>query len=223
MTMTLDTRRVVWADDAVLVRLGLVGLLQANGVDVVGEADDFVSTMSTVRCCQPDVAILDVSMPPTFTDEGIRAAIELRRSGIRCGLLIVSQDVDAMTAQRLLNACPTGVGYLLKNRLTDIGSLVDTIDRVARGEVLLDPVVGERLLRRRRESELITSLTPTEYQVLAKMAEGHSNARIADELIMAERTVETHVSHIFRDLGLPPDMDSNRRVKAVIWFLRHLP
>lgn len=216
------TRRVVWADDAVLIRSLLSADLAAAGIDVIDVADDYVSAVAAVRRSQPDAAILDVRMPPNFDQEGIQAAVELRRTGYLGGLIVVSSDLDIVSAKTLLEECGPRVGYLLKNHLVSSDELADAIDRVCAGGLALDPSVVERLMNRPRESQVLDSLTKTELEVLSLIAEGRSNRGIAETLVVGDRTVESHVRTVFQKLGLPRTADVHRRVLATICFLREL-
>lgn len=214
--------RVVWADDAVLVRRGLVSIVSQAGLEVVAQADDAPSALEAVRIHDPDVAILDVCMPPTLTDEGVRVAVQLREEGFTGGILVVSQAVDAATAQLLLERCGSGVGYLTKTPLTDEREFATVVDRVRRGEVIVAPEVVSRLLERERFDRVLDELTTKELDVLRSAAEGRSNQGIAEELYMGRRTVEGHIKAIFQKLGLEQVPHDHRRVLAVVMFLRSL-
>lgn len=214
--------RVIVADDSVLFRKGLVRLLADSDIDVVADVGDAESLMSRIAVDEPDVAVVDIRMPPTHTTEGIEAAIELRRRHPEMGVLVLSHYVETEYAVELLEDIEGSVGYLLKDRVTDPGDLVDAIGRVAAGETVVDSEVVSRLLGRQRRSSPLDELTDRERDVLAAMAEGRSNQGIADALFMSPKTVETHTSSIFRKLGLHPDDDTgHRRVLAVVTWLRN--
>ncbi len=211
--------RVVVADDAVLLREGLIRLLSENGFDVVAAVGDGPSFVDAVRAHRPDVSIVDVRMPPSHTDEGLRAAVEARRLVSGTPILVLSQYVEVSYADDLLADRRGGVGYLLKDRVAEIGDFVDSVRRVATGGTALDPEVVAQLMTRRRRDPVAT-LTPRELQVLQSMATGLSNAAIARELVVTDGAVEKHVKNIFTKLGLPPDDDQHRRVMAVLTYLR---
>ncbi len=213
--------RVAIAEDSVLLREGLVRLLRDAGFDVAGAAADAAGLLAIVEREDPDVVILDIRMPPTHTDEGIRLAATIRaREGRRIGVLLLSQYVEAAYAYQLIESEAAGVGYLLKDRLSDIAELSDAIHRVAQGGTAIDSSLVAQLLRRRRERNPIDELTERERDVLGLMGEGRSNQAIADRLFVTPRTVETHVANIFGKLGLEPEPDDHRRVLAVLTWLR---
>jgi DNA-binding NarL/FixJ family response regulator len=213
--------RVAIAEDSVLLREGLVRLLRDAGFDVVGAATDAAGLLGIVDRDPPDVVILDIRMPPSHTDEGIRLAAEIRaREGPRVGVLLLSQYVEAAYAYRLIKSEAAGVGYLLKDRLSDVAELTDAVRRVARGGTAIDPSLVAQLLGRRRERSPLDELTDRERDVLGLMAEGRSNQAIADRLVVTPRTVETHVANIFGKLALEPEPDDHRRVLAVLTWLR---
>jgi DNA-binding NarL/FixJ family response regulator len=211
--------RVVIAEDAALFRQGLTSLLEDRGHKVcaaVGDADTLEAAVAEHR---PDVAVVDIRMPPTHTDEGLRAALRLRRDHPSTGVLVLSQYVETRFSARLLEASASGVGYLLKDRVADVAEFADALARVAAGGTALDPEVVGQLMRARRHAEGLAALTPREREVLASMAEGRSNAGIARGLVVTEGVVEKHVAAIFAKLGLPPSDSDNRRVLAVLRYL----
>ncbi len=214
--------RVMVADDSVLFRKGLVRLIQDADIEVMADVGDAGALISRVAVEQPDVVVVDIRMPPTHTTEGIEAAIDLRRRHPGIAVLVLSHYVETEYAVELLEDIEGSVGYLLKDRVTDPGELVDAIRRVAAGETVVDSEVVARLLGRRRRSSLLDDLTDRERDVLAAMAEGRSNQGIADVLFMSPKTVEAHTSAIFRKLGLDPNDDGgHRRVLAVVTWLRN--
>lgn len=212
--------RVVLADDSGIFREGLRLLLEAAGVDVVGAVGTVPALVEAVGRTQPDVAVVDVRMPPTFTDEGLRAVVALRHEHAELGLLVLSTSVDDVSAVRLLDAVPAGVGYLLKDRVDDITSLTDSLNRVARGGVALDGQVVRAVLSGRSAVAPLERLTTREREVLALLAEGRSNAGIAERLVLSPKTVETHVAAIFRAFDLEADTAENRRVRAALAYLQ---
>jgi DNA-binding NarL/FixJ family response regulator len=211
--------RLVVADDSVLLREGVVRLLEEAGFEVVGQAGDAEDLLRKVRAHKPDAAIVDVRMPPTHTDEGIRAAQQIRAELPDVGVLVLSQYVEETYARELLAEDAAGIGYLLKDRVSDIDSLADAIRRVGAGGSALDPEVVSSMLGRTRESDPLEPLTPREREVLGLMAEGRSNAAIAEELVISERAVEKHVTSIFGKLDLAASPEDHRRVLAVLRFL----
>jgi DNA-binding NarL/FixJ family response regulator len=212
--------RVVIADDSVLVREGIAALLTRAGVDVAAQASDPDELLERVDAERPDVAIVDIRMPPTHTDEGLRAAHEIRRRHPAMGVLIVSQYVEAGIATRLLAQSPEGLGYLLKDRVRNPDDFVDALERVADGGSALDPEIVSGLLGGGRGNGALESLSPREREVLELVAEGLSNQAIADRLDIALRSTEKHVSAIFTKLGLPDTGTEHRRVLAVLQVLR---
>jgi len=212
--------RVIVADDVMLMRAGIARLLADAGVDVVGEAADAVELLREVARSQPDVAIVDIRMPPTHTDEGLVAAGEIRTRYPDVGVLVLSQFLAPTYALRLLEEHPERSGYLLKERVSDIAVLVDALGRIADGECVLDPTIVSRLLARSRQQEPLAELTGREREVLSLMAEGRSNAAIAGRLFVTPRTVEAHVRQILGKLDLPESPDDHRRVLAVLAYLR---
>jgi DNA-binding NarL/FixJ family response regulator len=211
--------RVVIAEDDALLREGLVLLLQNEGIDVVLAADNADEVLAQLTDLQPDAAVLDVRLPPTFTDEGIRAALEARTRVPGMPVLVLSQYVERTFAAELLSDGRGGVGYLLKDRVADVREFVEAVRRVAEGGTAMDPEAVAQLLRGRGEDSVLDELTPREREVLGLMAEGRSNHAIAERLVVTEGAVEKHVSNIFGKLGLPPSDLDHRRVLAVIAFL----
>ncbi|UGS35811.1 response regulator transcription factor [Capillimicrobium parvum] len=212
--------RVVVADDSVLLREGIVRLLQEDGFDVVAQAGDAEDLLRKVGAHRPDVAIVDVRMPPSHTDEGLRAAAEIRERYPETAVLVLSQIVETGSALELLTASAEGIGYLLKDRVADIDRFTEAVRRVAEGGSALDPEVVSTLLGRRRRDDPLVELTSREREVLGLMAEGRSNAAIAEALVITERAVEKHVTSIFAKLGLTPAAEDHRRVLAVLAYLR---
>lgn len=212
--------RVVLADDSLLFREGLAGLLDSHGFEVVAQAGDPDELMDAVETHRPDVAVADIRMPPTQTTEGLVAAIELRRRHPRLGVLVLSHHVETHHAVQLLADNPGGVGYLLKDRVTDLADFADAVTAVGSGASVIDPEVVSALLGRRRAHDRLANLTPREREVLALMAEGRTNKAICDRLFLGAKTVESHVAHIFTKLGLLPAPDNHRRVLAVVNYLR---
>ena len=212
--------RVVLADDSVLLREGTARLLADAGFDIVGQAGDADELMLKVRSYSPDVAIVDIRMPPTHTDEGLRAAQMIRESHPSTGVLVLSQYVEAEYAMELLARSAEGVGYLLKDRVSDVDDFVAAVRRVAEGGSALDPAIVSRLVGRQRRDNPIDTLTPREREVLELMAEGLSNSAISARLFVTDRAVEKHVTSIFGKLRLTADGDAHRRVLAVLTYLR---
>ena len=216
--------RLVIAEDSVLLREGLASLLATHGFDVVGTAEDLDGLLELVRRERPDVAIVDIRLPPTWTDEGIRAAEEIRTDvALPTGVLVLSQYVDPTFALRLLSHGQRGVGYLRKDDVIASSGFAETIRRIGRGESVIDPTLVAGLLGRRVRDDPLDRLSAREREVLALIAEGRSNAGIADALTIAEKTVEFHVSSIFSKLGLEGSAGEHRRVLAVLAFLRAEP
>lgn len=212
--------RVVLAEDSVLLREGVARLLRDAGFEVVGQASNADELLLKVRSYSPDVAIVDIRMPPTHTDEGLIAARRIRERYPKTSVVLLSQYLEPRYAQRLLADQPGGLGYLLKERVSDIAVLIDALRRVTEGECVVDPTIVARLMQRRRPDSPLTFLTSREQDILALMAEGRSNAGIAGELGISERTVEAASAQLFRKLGLEPSPDLNRRVLAVLTLLR---
>jgi DNA-binding NarL/FixJ family response regulator len=211
--------RVVIAEDAALFRAGLTRLLTDRGHQVVAAVGDADALLTAVATHQPDVAVADVRMPPSHTDEGLRAAIQLRRDHPGTGVLVLSQYIETRYAARLLADNASGVGYLLKDRVADVAEFADALTRVAAGGTALDPEVVSQLVRASRHTEGLATLTPRERDVLALMAEGRSNAGVAAALVVSAGVVEKHVASIFAKLGLPQAQADNRRVLAVLRYL----
>jgi DNA-binding NarL/FixJ family response regulator len=211
--------RIVIAEDSVLLREGLVRLLQEAGFEVVAQAGDADALHAAVRRKQPDVAIVDIRMPPTHTDEGAQAAERIRADHPEVGILLLSQVVEPRHALKLFSESPEGFGYLLKDRVLEIDDFVDAVRRVARGGTAMDPEVVAQLLGRRGKAGPLDELTPREREVLGLMAEGRSNQGICRKLFLSPKTVETHVASIFLKLGLQQAPDDHRRVLAVLAFL----
>jgi DNA-binding NarL/FixJ family response regulator len=212
--------RIVVADDSVLLREGLIRLLSENGHDVVAAVGDGPSLVQSVVEHRPDVSVVDVRMPPSHTDEGLRAAVEARRRVPLSPVLVLSQYVEVSYADDLLAGDTGGVGYLLKDRVTAITDFLDAVDRVASGGTVLDRDVVAQLLVRRRRDDALRKLTAREMEVLALMAEGRSNPGIARALVVSDGAVEKHIRNIFAKLMLPPDDEQHRRVLAVLAYLR---
>jgi DNA-binding NarL/FixJ family response regulator len=212
--------RVVVADDSVLLREGVVRLLEDSGFEVVGQAADAPDLIRKVAAHKPDVAIVDIRMPPNNTDDGLRAAHQIRADLPGTGVLVLSQYVETGYAQDLLSDSAEGVGYLLKDRVADVDAFCDAVRRVGQGGSALDPEVVAQLLGRRRNEDPLEELTAREREVLEHMAEGRSNHAIAEKLVVTERAVEKHVTSIFGKLGLPQTADDHRRVLAVLTYLR---
>jgi DNA-binding NarL/FixJ family response regulator len=212
--------RVVIAEDSVLLREGLAHVLADGGFDVVAQTANAEELKKAVRSYKPDVAVVDVRMPPTQTDEGARAALELRAEQPEVAVLLLSQVVEATHALALVSERPEGFGYLLKDRVLEIDDFLDAVRRVGNGGTAIDPKVIGQLLGRSREEDPLRELTPREREVLALMAEGLSNRGVCEKLVVSPKTVETHINSIFLKLGLLPEPDEHRRVLAVLAFLR---
>jgi DNA-binding NarL/FixJ family response regulator len=218
--MTEPRIRVVIADDSVLLREGMARLLDDSGFDVVARAGDGEDLLRKVGAHKPDVAVVDVRMPPTYTDEGLRAARRIRAEHPSTAVLVLSQYVEEAYALDLLSESTRSTGYLLKDRLADVTTFTDAVRRVATGGSALDPEVVALLLGRRRRADPLAVLSPREREVLGQMAEGRSNVAMAQVQGVSERSVEKHVTAIFSKLDLPRAVDDHRRVLAVLLFLR---
>jgi DNA-binding NarL/FixJ family response regulator len=212
--------RAVIAEDSVLLREGLVRLLRESGLEVIGAFESADDLLRRVRSESPDIAIVDIRLPPTHSDEGLRAALEIRASQPSVGVLVLSQYLEVALAMTLLADSAEGVGYLLKDRVSDVRDFIDAVRRVADGGSVIDPVIVATLLSRRRSNDPLAALTPREREVLELMAEGRSNQGIADKLVITLRATEKYVSTIFGKLGLPSGGSDSRRVLAVLLYLR---
>ena len=212
--------RVVIADDSVLLREGIARLLEESGFEVAGQAGDAEDLMRKVGAHRPDIAVVDVRMPPTHTDEGLRAALRIRAEYPDTAVLVLSQYVEEAYALELLSQSSERTGYLLKDRVADIETFTDAVRRVAKGGSALDPEVVALMLGRRHRDDPLAALTPREREVLGLMAEGRSNSAMAEALVVSERAVEKHVTSILSKLDLPPAAEDHRRVLAVLTFLR---
>lgn len=212
--------RVVIADDELLLREGLAHLLAGAGVEVVATASTADELLRQVDVTRPDVALVDIRMPPTHTDEGLRAAEMIRSMYPDVGVLVLSHHIESAYAMQLLNEHPERSGYLLKDRISDIAVLTDALTRLAEGESVLDPTIVSRLLRRPRDPNPLDDLTDREHEVLALIAEGRSNRAISERLTLSSKTVEAHIRQIFMKLGLEEGPDDHRRVLAVLAWLR---
>jgi DNA-binding NarL/FixJ family response regulator len=212
--------RVVLADDTMLLREGVALLLAEAGFDVVAQAGNAEDLIDAVAATSPEVAIVDLRMPPTHTDEGLKAALAIRVSHPKVGVLVLSQHADVGLAMKLLDGGAEGVGYMLKDRVAELDDFADAIRRVAAGGSALDPTIVSQLLSKRREHGPLDEITPREREVLELMAEGRSNQGIAERLDISERGVQKHVTNIMDKLGIPAGTDDHRRVLAVLTFLR---
>ena len=212
--------RVVIAEDSVLLREGVARLLEDAGFEIVGQSSTADDLLLKVRSYKPDVAVVDIRMPPTNTDEGLQAAKTIREQHPGVGVLVLSQYVEPAYAMELLEDSAEGVGYLLKDRITEVGDFADAVRRVADGGSALDPAIVSKLVGRNRRDDPVATLTPREREVLELMAEGRSNQAIAERLVVTERAVEKHVTNIFGKLGLAATPEDHRRVLAVLAFLR---
>jgi DNA-binding NarL/FixJ family response regulator len=212
--------RVVIAEDSVLLREGVARLLEDAGFEIVGQSSTADDLLLKVRSYKPDVAVVDIRMPPTNTDEGLQAAKTIREQHPGTGVLVLSQYVEPAYAMELLEDSAEGVGYLLKDRITEVGEFADAVRRVADGGSALDPAIVSKLVGRNRRDDPVATLTPREREVLELMAEGRSNQAIAERLVVTERAVEKHVTNIFGKLRLAATPEDHRRVLAVLAFLR---
>lgn len=213
--------RVIVVDDSLLAREGLARLLREAGIDVLAERTDAQGLVPLVQVERPDVVVIDIKMPPTYTDEGLTAAADVMQAVPGTAVLVLSQYLETAYAMRLVEEFPERTGYLLKDRLSDIMVLVDAIRRLAEGETVIDPTIVNRLLSRRRRVDPLQALTDREREVLGLLAEGLSNRAIGTRLFITDRTVETHVTNVFAKLGLGDDEATHRRVLAVLTFLRN--
>ena len=211
--------RIVIAEDLFLLRDGLTRMLEAHGFDIAAAVDNGTDLLAAVTSERPDVTVVDVRLPPTFTDEGLRAALAARRAVPGLPVLVLSQYVEQLYARELLAGGSGGIGYLLKDRVFDSAQFVDAVRRVAAGGTAMDPEVIDRLLARNSGDNALTALSPREREVLGLMAEGRTNAAIAQRLVITERAVAKHTASIFLRLGLQPSDDDNRRVLAVLAYL----
>ena len=211
--------RVVLGEDLTLLRDGLIRLLTAYGMDVVAAVDNAPELVRALVTHRPDVAVVDVRLPPSFTDEGLKAAIEARAQVPGLPVLVLSQHVEPLYAKELLSAAAGGVGYLLKDRVSDVRRFIEAVRTVANGGTAMDPEVVSQLLARHARNEPLSCLTPREREVLALMAEGRTNAAIAARLVVTDKAVSKHISNIFTKLELYPAEDGNRRVLAVLAYL----
>lgn len=212
--------RVVVAEDTMLTREGIVRLLEDAGIDVVGQVEDGEALLRKVAATRPEVAIVDIRMPPTHIDEGLVAAQRIREEHPAVGVLVLSQYVEPGYAMRLLEEHPEKIGYLLKERVFDVAVLIDALRRIDDGESVIDPTIVSRLVRRQRREDPLAELTEREREVLALVAEGMSNRALAARLFVTDRTVEAHIKQIFLKLGLSESPERHRRVLAVLTFLR---
>jgi DNA-binding NarL/FixJ family response regulator len=218
--MSVAPLSVAIAEDSVLLREGLTGIMRSAGLDVVAVYDNADDLLMRVRSVPPDIAIVDIRLPPTHTDEGMRAALQIRAHHPKVAVLVLSQYVELGLAMQLLSESAEGVGYLLKDRISDVSDFVSAVRRVAEGGSAIDPTIVSTLLRRRRSDDPLERLTPREREVLELMASGTSNQGIADRLVITVRAAEKYVSSIFDKLGIPSTRQESRRVLAVLLYLR---
>jgi DNA-binding NarL/FixJ family response regulator len=212
--------RLAIADDSALFRNGLILLLEASGAQVTAQVSAGTELIACVQADPPDAVILDLRMPPTFTGEGISTAAQIRSRDADIGILVLSTFAETSYASQLLDAVGHGVGYLLKDNVTDADNLISQLDRIVSGETVIDPSIVRRLLQRKRRASRIDALNPRERDVLGRMAEGRSNVGIAQDLYLSPRTVEAHVTSVFAKLGLDQTDTDNNRIRAVLTFLR---
>jgi DNA-binding NarL/FixJ family response regulator len=212
--------RVLIADDETLLREGLARLLQDSGFEIAGRCGDADALLRMVDARRPDVAIVDIRMPPNYADDGLVAAQEIRRRHPKIGVLVLSHHLEARYAMRLLDDVPERAGYLLKERVSDIAVLADALRRIDEGECVVDPTIVSRLVARKRARGPLEELTERERDVLALIAEGHSNTAIGERLFLSRKTIEAHISQIFHKLDLRESPDQHRRVLAVLAYLR---
>jgi len=212
--------RLAIADDSALFRNGLILLLEASGAQVTAQVSAGTELIACIQADPPDAVILDLRMPPTFTGEGISTAAQIRSRDADIGILVLSTFAETSYASRLLDAVGHGVGYLLKDNVTDADNLISQLDRIVSGETVIDPSIVRRLLQRKRRASRIDALNPRERDVLGRMAEGRSNVGIAQDLYLSPRTVEAHVTNVFAKLGLDQTDTDNNRIRAVLTFLR---
>ena len=215
-----DRMRVVIGEDQLLFRKGLGRLLEEAGFDVVGQAGDAVDLRRKVAAHRPDVAVVDIQMPPTNTDDGLRAAMAIRAEHPQTKVLVLSQYIEERYAVDLIGECAEGVGYLLKDRVGDLDAFADAVRRIGEGGSVLDPEVVGQMLGRRRQVDPLDELSPREREVIDLMAQGRSNSGIAEALVITESAVEKHVTSIFDTLGIERDGEGHRRILAVLTFLR---
>jgi DNA-binding NarL/FixJ family response regulator len=212
--------RVIIVDDSALIREGLMRVLDSEGIEVPATFPDAEGVAESVAKLRPDVVIVDIRMPPAYETEGLELALGIRREHPTIGILVLSQHIETRYAIELVEEGAAGVGYLLKDRVTDIDTLLDALERVTQGGSVMDPSVVERLIRRPRHQSALDRLTEREHEVLSLMAEGHTNAHIAERLFVNQRTAESHVSSNLIKLDLPPDSGVDRRVSAVVMWLK---
>lgn len=212
--------RLAIADDSALFRNGLILLLEASGAQVTAQVSAGTELIACIQADPPDAVILDLRMPPTFTGEGISTAAQIRSRDADIGILVLSTFAETSYASQLLDAVGHGVGYLLKDNVTDADNLISQLDRIVSGETVIDPSIVRRLLQRKRRASRIDALNPRERDVLGRMAEGRSNVGIAQDLYLSPRTVEAHVTNVFAKLGLDQTDTDNNRIRAVLTFLR---